>query len=577
MGGIKGLLLLFLFISAPWSFAKGLAECEKLLRPKFRYEMDLSRLPATPDSKIPVLFHMTDHSTLTPKVPADAKPMRMIEQPDVTIVGGGPAGLTAALYAAKAGKKVVILERNERPGGLGMGNRLQGIDAGGGAAYSVGPETPEELEVFRDIGMEDFQTRIAIKEPIDSYLWNGVLYEGIWEEHTLEKLPASFALFKHVMKGLIARGVTKDGLLARWADNLMMDELVHKMPEILESWGDPESQHLLARYKGDAKVPSFEPMRDVINLLDLYGRSALGGTAQEINARIFVDFYISEMETRYTGTWGTGTVTKAIVDALKNYSHLVEIRTSAPVAKIENRDDGVLTTFVEDGVVKEIFSSDMIYAAPVTLAPKLIKDLEQLDPEKVKAIKEVKNTDYAVYVVRVKGHPFRATYDTWVYSGGDLTKATDYILGRWQDPNIRAYEGMRNFERDPDDDYGVISIYKPLGDSDQAHFDVQNNLRDIEMAVEDMKRHLGPLAALHGQKIEVELVEAYRWPDSIHKVGRGSLRRFPLLERSVGRIHFANNTIGAPELEPAMAHAAKVARAVAALRTKKSENLKKAR
>ena len=31
---------------------------------------------------------------------------------DVAIVGGGPAGMTAAIYAARADKKVVLFEKN---------------------------------------------------------------------------------------------------------------------------------------------------------------------------------------------------------------------------------------------------------------------------------------------------------------------------------------------------------------------------------------------------------------------------------------------------------------------------------
>ena len=40
-----------------------------------------------------------------------------MKQTDIAIVGGGPAGLCAAIAAAKLGAKVVLIDDNEQPGG----------------------------------------------------------------------------------------------------------------------------------------------------------------------------------------------------------------------------------------------------------------------------------------------------------------------------------------------------------------------------------------------------------------------------------------------------------------------------
>jgi protoporphyrinogen oxidase len=523
-----------------------------------RYGVNPSEIAFTPKLKIPVVIKKSGAETLIPKIPVNTIPVQEPRKYDVVVVGGGPAGLTSALYLAEAGKSVLIIERNAELGGLAAGSDLKGISAGGGAAYSTGPDGGLAYKIFQKIGLGPYRKKLSIPEPIDSYLKNGKLYKEIWDQHTLAELPASFALFKHALLRLCKKGASKyQGPMAEWADQIDMEKMVRMMPALVESWKDYRSKRILARFNSDPKVDKSKPMDDVLELLNLYGRSALGGEAKQISSRQFMDFYESEIFTRFTGTLGTGTVAAAIIAKLKGYPNLVDFRVSSPVASIENTGTGTKVKFMDNNILKEVESQKTIFAAPVSSAPKLIKGLAESDPLKVKTISEVNMADYAVHVVRLKGHPYRATYDTWIANSGDLSKPTDVILGRWQDPKIQAYLGMRNFERNPTDDFGVITIYQPLeGYAKAENFSEENTLARVEVGVTEMINKLQPFARQSGQEIEVELVETYRWPYSINVVSPGYLQKIPILARPNGNIHFANNTVAAPELETAMARGA---------------------
>jgi phytoene dehydrogenase-like protein len=69
---------------------------------------------------------------------------------DVAIVGGGIAGLTAAIYAAQAGKRTIVIEKQDRMGGRAITNNKKGhyFNLGGHALFHG-----DALATFRELGL----------------------------------------------------------------------------------------------------------------------------------------------------------------------------------------------------------------------------------------------------------------------------------------------------------------------------------------------------------------------------------------------------------------------------------------
>ena len=553
---LKTLIFALALVLPSFVSAAETKSCEDYLLTKHeaiakRYSVDPKEIKETANDKIPVVLRKTTKETLAPVV--QTTPVLEMQEYDTVIVGGGPSGLTAAVYLTKAGKKVLVLEREEELGGLASGRTmLNKISVGTGTAYAAGPSEGKQLDIFKDIGLGDYKKRFSIYDSIDSYTIDGKIYEDVWEEHALEKLPASFELFKFVLLELADSNYADKNLLKGIKMNrLFADEFIKKFPLIASRSQSAEVQAVYKRFLNDPSVDQKDPMRVVLELLDLYGRSALGGESQEVPATRYCYFYVSELRKRFTNDNGTGFITDALLGTLNKVGPHFNFHTGAPVAQIDNTSDKVAVTYVKNGQAFKVRTKKVIFAAPLPLAPKLIKNFATQDPEKSAAIQKIKMTDYSVHVVHVLGHPFRMTYDLWArLKDYRRDHPTDIINGRWMDPLIKGYEGMRDFSKDPEDDFGVLTLFHPH--SGEQDYSEENSLALVEQAVRWMHEILDPIVAKDGQKIIVKMVESYRHVHAIHQADLDHDDNRELFQRALKNIEFSNNNIAVPELETAM-------------------------
>lgn len=469
------------------------------------------------------------------------------------VVGGGPAGLTAALYLTDRAKRVLLLEREEQLGGAALGT-LGDLSYGRGGAYITDVDK-NLLKIYEHLGLGNFLKEQEIPEPIDSYWWNDTYYRGVWEPPSLTYLPASFSAFKYLLEKLSEENQIPSQPMETHSATPLMDKLsfadwVRQCPEMLEKraiLGDEKAKQLLTNLQQD-NLANPNPMRPVLKLLELYGRSALGEHPENLSAAAFANFYISEVGPRYSSSLGSGFVSRAALRKLMRRPWF-HFKTKSPVGKIVQKPNSVRVCFSDGNQTWRVESKYVVYAAPLRFAPRIIENLSHLAPVKTRIIEGLEYRHYQVMNVHLKGHPWHDSYGLWIrndstYSGHEVT---DLIEGRWFD-----FEGNKLPRTD---DKGVLTLYNPLpkeylnvGLSEKVVMEI------AERSAIQLEQLMNDLLLKRGQPpVQILAVEINRWPYSIHVVRPGHLSESaPILAESLERIFFATNNIGTPAVEEAL-------------------------
>jgi phytoene dehydrogenase-like protein len=286
----------------------------------------------------------------------------LANQYDVVIIGGGHNGLVAAAYLARAGRRVLVLERRELVGGCSVTEEIWPGYRVSTAAYLT---SLLQERIVRDLDLPRFGYQVDAKDPAFFSAFPDGRHLFFWQDgrRTLEEI-AKFSKRDAERFGEYEEYLER---LARVVESLLLVTPPEFPPRGV---GDlVEYLKLLARFRGLSR-------RDTIALVKIFTMSATdlldewfesdqlkvtlatdaviganGGPRSPGTAYILLHHVMGSVGGK-RGLWGfvrggMGAVSEAIAASAR--SHGAQIRTSAGVARIGIRNGQARSVVLEGG------------------------------------------------------------------------------------------------------------------------------------------------------------------------------------------------------------------------------------
>lgn len=318
---------------------------------------------------------------------------------DAIVIGGGHNGLTTAAYLAKAGRKVLVLERRHLVGGAAVSEQIYP-----GFTYTVCSYVVSLLrpEVIRDLQLAKHGLHIL---PLDSaFVPMHDNYFAYWSDpastrdeirrHSARDADA-YSEFNQLMY-LIGYAVKPIlGMLPPDLTKPTLDDARHLF-DLRQHLAGLGEKNFHALYKlmtasvADMVDEWFETdvLKALISINGIIG--TMLGPRSPGTAYVLLHHYMGELDGAFTA-WGfqkggTGGVSNAIASAARSFG--AEIRCSAPVSQVIVKGDQAVGVALESG--EEIYARTIVSGLDPNLTFLKMLDPTSLPTDLVDAIRKFK-------------------------------------------------------------------------------------------------------------------------------------------------------------------------------------------